>query len=121
MKLSQQTLLLFGLNFMDAVLTIYWVHNGYASEGNQLMAGLLDIGYAPFFCVKVAIGAVAAIVFWYFGNLKVARGGLSLVLVIYSSLMVVHIVTGLSASGLVSETAINEFSFWSNSFLAFFN
>lgn len=121
MKLSQQTLLLFVLNFFDAVLTIYWIHNGWAGEGNQLMAGLLDIGYAPFLLVKTMIGAIAAITFWYWADLRVARYGLSLVLVVYISLMGLHIVTGLSACGLVSEAMVNDFSTWSNAFPAFFN
>jgi hypothetical protein len=42
-----QPLLLFALNFLDAVLTIYWVRNGFATEGNHLMATLLDIGDRP--------------------------------------------------------------------------
>ena len=91
MKLSRQTLLLFTLNFFDAVLTIYWIHNGFASEGNQLMARLLDIGYLPFLAVKIAVGAVAALVFWHWGNLRVARCGLTLVLTLYISLMGVHL------------------------------
>ncbi len=120
MKLSQQTFLLFALNFLDAVLTIYWVRNGFASEGNQLMAGLLDIGYAPFLIVKLGIGALAAIVLWHWGNLRVARYGLTLALALYISLMGIHFVTGLSAFGFISETLINDFSRWSHEASTFF-
>lgn len=121
MKLSQQTFLLFGLNFLDAVLTIYWIHNGFAIEGNQLMAGLLDIGYIPFLTVKIMVGTLAAGVLWYWGNLRVARFGLTLILALYISLMGVHLMTGLSAFGFVSDALVNDFSVWSNAFLAFFN
>ncbi len=38
MQLFPQALLLFALNFIDAILTVYWVRNGFASEGNGLMA-----------------------------------------------------------------------------------
>lgn len=120
-KLSQQTFLLFVLNFLDAVLTIYWVRNGFATEGNQLMAELLDIGNAPFLMVKLGVGALAAVVLWHWGNLRVARYGLSLVLTIYISLMGVHLITGLSAFGVISEAAVNNFSGWMKGVFAFIN
>ena len=120
-KLSQQTLLLFVLNFFDAVLTIYWIRNGFATEGNQLMAGLLDIGDAPFLMVKLAVGALAAAVLWHWGNLRIARYGLSLVLIIYVSLMGVHIMTGLSAFGVISEASLHDFSGWMKGVFAFFS
>lgn len=120
MQLSRQTFLLFALNFFDAVLTIYWVHNGFATEGNQLMSGLLEIGYLPFLAVKLSVGALAALVLWHWGNLRVARLGLTFTLSIYISLMGVHFVTGLSACGFISEATINDFSNWSNAAFAFF-
>ena len=56
MPLYRQVFLLFTLNFVDAVLTIFWVRNGYATEGNHLMSTLLDIGDMPFLMVKLAVG-----------------------------------------------------------------
>lgn len=120
MKLSRQTTLLFALNFLDAVLTIYWIHNGYATEGNQLMAGLIDIGYTPFLIVKMTIGALAALVLWRWGNLRIARYGLTLALFLYISLMGIHFVTGLSAFGFISQAMVNDFSQWTQTATAFF-
>lgn len=120
MKLSGQTFLLFALNFLDAVLTIYWVHNGYAAEGNQLMAGLLEIGYIPFLTVKLTLGALAALVLLHWGNLRLARYGLTLALALYISLMGIHLVTGLSAFGFISESSASDFIHWSNNIFAFF-
>lgn len=108
MPLSTQTLLLFVLNLLDAVLTIHWVRNGFATEGNQLMATLLDIGVFPFLAVKIAVGAVAAVVLWRWGNLKIARYGLAVTLVLYFCLMGVHIFTGLTAYGFVSENLLAQ-------------
>jgi len=119
MQLSRQALLLFSLNFLDAVMTIYWVHNGFASEGNQLMASLLDAGYIPFLAVKLAVGAAAATVLWHWSNLRLAKFGLTFALIAYIGLMGVHFLTGLSAFGFISETAINNFSDWSNTLFAF--
>jgi len=113
MQLSRQAFLLFTLNFLDAVLTLFWVDNGYASEGNQLMASILDFGYIPFLLVKIGIGAIAAIVISHWGNLPVAKYGLSFALTVYVGVMGVHFLTGLSAFGLLSDAQVYEFAAWS--------
>ena len=121
MQLSRQAFFLFTLNFLDAILTVYWVHHGFASEGNQLMAGLLEIGYTPFLAVKLSIGAIAALVLWrYGGNLRLAKLGLTFALFIYISVMGVHLLTGLSAFGFISDALINDFADWSRIIFAFF-
>ncbi len=60
--LFQKTILLFALNLLDGILTIVWVRSGIATEGNHLMAQLLDIGEFTFLGVKIAIGLATAIV-----------------------------------------------------------
>lgn len=112
MPLTLPTVLLFTLNLLDAVLTIYWVRNGFATEGNQLMAGLLEMGNAPFLTVKIMVGAIAAFVLSRWGNLKVARYGLTVALAIYLGLMGIHFFTGLSAFGYISENLLGEFRNW---------
>lgn len=99
MQLFRETFLLFSLNLLDALLTIIWVRNGVATEGNQLMASLLDIGDFTFLAVKVAIGTLAALVLFRWGNMPLARYGLAFALTIYVGLMGIHLVTGLSAFG----------------------
>jgi hypothetical protein len=108
MQLVASTFLLFFLNLLDALLTIVWVRAGVATEGNQLMARLLDIGNGPFLGVKLAIGAVAAVVLYRWGNRRLARYGLVVALAVYIGLMGIHIFTGLTAFGVVSNTAIND-------------
>lgn len=110
MPLFHQTFLLFALNFLDAVLTIYWVRNGFATEGNHLMATLLDIGDMPFLAVKIAIGTVTAVVLWRWRKFRLAKYGLAVALAVYISLMGIHFLTGLSAFGVVSNNPVNEFS-----------
>lgn len=119
MPLSIQVFFLFTLNFLDAVFTLYWVRNGYASEGNHLMATLLDMGDLPFLVVKVAVGTIAAVVLWKWRHKALAKYGLGLALFLYTGLMGIHFFTGLSAFGLISETMINNFSEWSNTLFAF--
>lgn len=108
MPLLAPTILLFGLNLLDALLTIVWVRSGVATEGNQLMASLLDIGNGPFLGVKIAIGLITAIVLFKFGHRPLARYGLAVALAVYLGLMVIHFFTGLTAFGLVSNTAIHD-------------
>src|ERR1700681_1002147 len=94
-----KSLLLFALNWVDAQLTLFWIHGNIASEGNGLMNHLLKIGDAPFLLVKLAIGAFAAYTLYRCSHLPLARSGMQLVLTIYVSLMLVHAATGMSVLG----------------------
>ena len=100
MHLLRETLILFLLNLLDAVLTLVWVTNGVAEEGNELMARMLEIGPGAFLGVKIAIGAFAAFVLLRWGNRKVARYGVAVALAVYVSVMAIHFATFLSAVGL---------------------
>jgi hypothetical protein len=99
MSALTQSLLLFVLNAVDAQLTLIWVRANLASEGNGLMARLLELGDVPFLGVKLLIGAFAALILYRFSSRPLARHGLKAVLGIYIALMFVHAATGLSALG----------------------
>jgi len=72
------------------------------------MASLLDVGNMPFLIVKIAIGAVAAIVLSRWGSKRLARYGLAVALAVYIGLMGIHLFTGLSAFGYVSNTFLQD-------------
>ena len=91
-----KSILLFLLNLLDAKLTIIWVRNGVAEEGNIIMAYLLECGNAPFLLTKVAIGAFATLMFYNWSHHPVARVGLVLSLGVYLLLMCVHAATSIS-------------------------
>src|SRR6266571_1466181 len=99
MSALAKSLLLFALNWLDAQLTLFWLHSNIASEGNGLMSQLLKVGDAPFLLVKLAIGAFAAYTLYRCSHLPLARRGMQLVLTVYVALMLVHAVTGMSALG----------------------
>ena len=120
MTLVTQAVLLFALNFLDAVLTIYWVKNGHATEGNQLMARLLEVGNMPFLRNQILVGPIAAMVFVRWGHLRLARAGLAFTLTLYVALMGVHLFTGLSVSGFLSETMVQNIAAWTGQVLGFF-
>ena len=94
-----KSITLFLLNWLDAQLTLFWVHSNIAVEGNGLMAQLLRVGDAPFMLTKLAIGSFAAYLLYRCSHLTIARRGMQLVLGVYILLMFAHVATGLSALG----------------------
>lgn len=72
------------------------------------MARLLDIGDYTFLGAKLVVGLIAASVLLKWGNLRVAKYGVSLALVLYLGLMGVHMITGLTALGYISENFLLE-------------
>ena len=122
MPALSKALLLFAMNWLDAQLTILWVRLHIATEGNGLMAGLLNHGDAPFLSVKLAIGALAGYTLYRFAEIPIARRGMKLVLGIYAVLMLVHVATGFSAFGWhAPATVFSYFVSLPNAFLASFS
>lgn len=91
--------LLFVLNGLDAQLTLLWIRLNVASEGNALMARVLEHGELPFLGAKIAIGAFAALILYRCAHLPIARHGLTAVLGLYAILMLIHAATGCVALG----------------------
>ena len=91
--------LLFGLNWLDAQLTVLWVRLNVATEGNALMARVLDHGEFTFLGAKLLVGAFAAYVLYRCAHLPIAKHGMTAVLTLYGMLMVVHAATGCLALG----------------------
>ena len=109
MSALSKSLLLFLLNWLDAQLTILWVRGGVATEGNGLMAYLLDLGNAPFLSAKLLVGALVAYTLYRFAHVPLARRGLRLSLGLYLTLMLVHAATGASALGWHPPEALAAF------------
>jgi hypothetical protein len=111
MTILSKSILLFTLNLLDAVLTLIWIRWNIATEGNGLMARLLEYGEFPFLSVKLFIGAFAAFILYRFAHIKIAQHGMKLALAVYLALMLIHLATGLSAIGWnVQETAVSYLS-----------
>ena len=91
--------LLFALNLLDAKLTLLWIRLNVATEGNALMARVLEHGDMPFLAAKIAIGGIAAFTLYRCAHLPLARHGLTVVLGVYVMLMFIHAATGCSALG----------------------
>src|SRR5687768_14593457 len=74
-----KALLLFALNWLDAQLTILWLRLEVATEGNGLMAALLNHGESSFLIFKLLIGALAGYTLFRFAQFPIARRGMKLV------------------------------------------
>jgi hypothetical protein len=91
---------LFSLNWLDAQLTVLWIRLNVATEGNALMARILEHGELTFLGAKFFIGAITALILYRCSHLSIAKHGLTLVLAIYAGLMLVHLATACVALGL---------------------
>jgi hypothetical protein len=94
-----KAVLLFAMNWLDAQLTILWLRLNVATEGNGLMASLLNHSEGSFLSVKLVIGGLSAYILYRFSEIPIARRGMKIVLGVYLALMIVHTVTGFSALG----------------------
>ncbi len=121
MTILSKSIILFALNMLDAVLTLIWIRLGVATEGNGIMAAVLEHGEAHFLGVKFLVGAIAAYTLYRFAHIKIAKRGLQVALTVYCLLMLVHLATGLSALGWNGpEMAVSYLQSLPNTFLGFF-
>jgi hypothetical protein len=118
MHLFRETFLLFSLNLLDAILTLVWVRNGVATEGNHIMARLLESGDSSFLAAKIAMGTITALVLLRWGNLRLAQYGLTAALAVYISLFGIHVVTGLSAFGFLSNATIENMQIFADGLIS---
>lgn len=121
MSALSKSLLLFILNWLDAQLTILWVRGGVATEGNGLMAYLLNLGNTPFLLAKLTVGALVAFTLYRFSHIALARKGLHFALGLYLTLMIVHAATGASALGWQPPDTLVAFFHIPDRLFAFFS
>jgi hypothetical protein len=118
MQLFRESFLLFALNAFDAILTLFWVRTGVASEGNHLMANVLALSDYSFLGVKIFIGLTAAVVLYVCADRPLARHGLTAALSVYIGLFGIHVITGLTVLGYVPASFVYDISQWSHSLFA---
>lgn len=106
MSALSKSLLLFALNWIDAQLTLVWVRLGVASEGNGLMAWVMEAGDGHFLAVKLAVGALSAYALYRWSHLPLARRGLHFALGLYLALMLIHAAAGAAALGYSAPHAL---------------
>ena len=79
----------------DAMATIRHINRGVASEGNPLMASLIDMNAATFFGIKMAMTAPCLILCYAYSNLRAGRVGIRFAVITYSILCIYHVAIAL--------------------------
>ncbi len=79
------------LNVLDALFTMLWIQRG-GSEGNPVMAWVLEFGNSAFLVQKCLIVGVWLILLLVHKNFMIARVGLWVLAGVYSLLMLYHVV-----------------------------
>lgn len=82
-------LAIFGLNVLDAFMTMMWLHRG-GREANPVMNFFLDIGPAAFLAQKCLVVGFWLILLLVHKNFRFARVGLYASLAVYALLLIVH-------------------------------
>ena len=75
----------------DAVATMQHIGRGVAAEGNPLMESLIQQHALLFFLVKMTITAFGLLVCYRFSNLRTARLGIRLAVILYSFVCMYHV------------------------------
>jgi hypothetical protein len=78
------------LNVLDALFTLVWVQRG-GSEGNPLMAWILDLGSSAFLIQKTFVVGLWLLLLVVHKNFRLARLGLWALAGIYSLLILYHL------------------------------
>ncbi|MCH2187919.1 DUF5658 family protein [Myxococcota bacterium] len=78
------------LNILDALFTMLWIQRG-GSEGNPVMAWVLELGNSAFLVQKCLIVGIWLILLLVHKNFVIARVGLWVLAAVYSLLMIYHV------------------------------
>jgi hypothetical protein len=79
------------LNVFDVAATLVLVGGGHATEGNPLMAGLLELGPLPFATIKIAVVTAGALVLFRYARHDLAQVGAILGCSAYGMLAIYHL------------------------------
>jgi hypothetical protein len=84
------------LNVLDALFTLVWLQRG-GSEGNPIMAWILELGNSAFLIQKTFVVGLWLMLLVVHKNFRLARVGLWALAIVYSLLVLYHV--ALIASG----------------------
>ena len=79
------------LNLLDAVLTLFWVNTGIATEANVLLAELVESNAVLFMAVKLALVSAGMWLLWRHRERPLAVFGMLLAFLTYNTLLLYHL------------------------------
>lgn len=94
MVLARMLVALLVLNVIDAVMTLWAIRLGVATEANPIMAAALEIGEPVFLLTKLSVVGVGCAVLWAARHRRIAQIGTCVCVTVYVFLAAVHMWTG---------------------------
>ncbi len=82
--------LIFVINAIDGVLTIFWVFSGHASEANPIMDHLIEVDPVVFMGVKLALVAMGSYLLWRLRYKRIAVVSIFVLFTVYYGILVYH-------------------------------
>lgn len=79
------------LNTLDALLTMYVVYSGQATEANPLMEPLVDESPVMFFLIKTALVVLGCTLLWRFRRRPLAVIGMFIAFLVYYCILIYHL------------------------------
>ncbi|MBK9164387.1 MAG: hypothetical protein IPM21_10875 [Acidobacteria bacterium] len=121
MYLVRETFLLFGLNLLDALLDADLSTKRRCRRRKPVDGGIAQYKRYRIPLWETRSGAIAAVVLLKWGYYRIAKVGVAIALVLYVGLMGIHLLTGLTAAGMVSNgTVSGTFAFFKPVIALFF-
>ncbi len=82
---------IFALNTFDALATVTWSTSGQSQELNPLMAALIAHDPLTFLMVKILIGTVCSMIFYYTRSRRLSRIGAGYTMAILANILALHL------------------------------
>lgn len=82
--------IIFLLNAIDGVLTVFWVLSGNASEANPLMDHLIAVNPVVFMVVKLVLVALGSYLLWRVRHKRAAVVAIFILFMVYYGILVIH-------------------------------
>lgn len=82
--------IIFILNAIDGVLTVFWVFSGSASEANPIMDHLIEVDPVVFMTVKLVLVALGSYLLWRVRHKRAAVVAIFVLFMVYYGILVVH-------------------------------
>jgi hypothetical protein len=79
------------LNLIDAVMTLWWVRTGFATEANMLLAEMVEKHALLFVVGKLALVSLGTTILWRRRRRTLAVGGIFAVFLAYYFILLYHL------------------------------
>ena len=90
-NVKKTALIIFTLNILDAIMTLFWIDLGVAKEANPMMAAALEGGAAHFLICKISLVALGCLLLYKYRKNLLSKGTTAFAAGCYISLGFYHL------------------------------